>query len=283
MTSRLSTGKSITFLQCSRIDPVSSGIDPVRSGIDPVSSWFEPIPDAVGVTEFFRKFAEIFAAQGVTGGKWQKIFKQKNFNYFVWTPLSSRVNISINFCLQVSFKDVCSLILILLFAAGVVDTGGNWPPASLTPLANLPLVSLTPVANFSPVSLTLAKMVEKFAKVGSGSASKRVKSRIWMIRIRSTGCTALVLILVFVFRGMRRMTGESPGSQTMQGPTSSSGRGWWNRCRWYRWCALTYEYLREFSKKFETVLMEYSGAGGKLIHQKTRSKKSLDTVPLNSL
>jgi hypothetical protein len=36
-----------------------------------------------------------------------------------------------------------------------------------------------------------------------------------------------------------------------------------------------------FRKKFETVLMGYSGAGGKLIHEKTRSKKSRDTVPLN--
>jgi hypothetical protein len=40
------------------------------------------------------------------------------------------------------------------------------------------------------------------------------------------------------------------------------------------------EYFREFSKKFEMVLMGYSGAGGKLIHEKTRSKKSRDTVPL---
>ncbi len=39
-----------------------------------------------------------------TGGKWQKIFKLKNFNYLVWTPLGSRVNIYINFCLQVHFK-----------------------------------------------------------------------------------------------------------------------------------------------------------------------------------
>ncbi len=53
-----------------------------------------------------------------------------------------------------------------------------------------------------------------------------------------------------------------------------------SRCRWYRWCTLTCEYLREFSKKFETILMGYSGAGGKLIHEKTRSKKSRDTVPL---
>jgi hypothetical protein len=44
---------------------------------------------------------------------------------------------------------------------------------------------------------------------------------------------------------------------------------------------LSCEYLREFSKKFETVLMGYSGAGGKLIDEKkTRSEKSRDTVPL---
>jgi hypothetical protein len=33
-----------------------------------------------------------------------KIFKLKNFNYFVWTPLGSRFNIYINFCLQLQFK-----------------------------------------------------------------------------------------------------------------------------------------------------------------------------------
>ncbi len=44
--------------------------------------------------------------------------------------------------------------------------------------------------------------------------------------------------------------------------------------------ALTCEYLCEFSKNSETVLMGYSGAGGKLIHKKTRSKKSRDTAPL---
>jgi hypothetical protein len=36
---------------------------------------------------------------------------------------------------------------------------------------------------------------------------------------------------------------------------------------------LTCEYLREFSKKFETVLMGYSGAGGKLIHKKNQKQK----------
>ncbi len=89
-----------------------------------------------------------------------------------------------------SLSGVCSLILFPLFAtgvnvtsgkfdAGVVDTGGKLPPASLTPAANLPpvsvnntrgtggkicpgvvdtggnlsSVSLTPVANLPPVSL----------------------------------------------------------------------------------------------------------------------------------
>ncbi len=33
------------------------------------------------------------------------------------------------------------------------------------------------------------------------------------------------------------------------------------------------EYLRKFSKKFETVLMGYSGAGEKLIHEKNIAPK----------
>ncbi len=53
------------------------------------------------------------------------------------------------------------------------------------------------------------------------------------------------------------------------------------RCRWHRWCTLTCEYLREFSKKFEMILMLLSGAWGKVIHEKTWSKKSRHTVPLN--
>ncbi len=70
-----------------------------------------------------------------------KTFKQKNFNHFVWTPLGSRVNIYINFCLQVHLK---------LSAA--------WYCCHY-----LPPVSTTPAANLPPVSTTLAKMVEKFA------------------------------------------------------------------------------------------------------------------------
>jgi hypothetical protein len=43
---------------------------------------------------------------------------------------------------------------------------------------------------------------------------------------------------------------------------------------------LTCEYLREFSKKFEMVLMGYSGAGGKLIHKKKLEAKNLVTLSL---
>jgi hypothetical protein len=41
----------------------------------------------------------------------------------------------------ISFNDISGKL-----AAGVVDTGGNLPTASLTRAANLPPVSLTPVA-----------------------------------------------------------------------------------------------------------------------------------------
>jgi hypothetical protein len=36
---------------------------------------------------------------------------------------------------------------------------------------------------------------------------------------------------------------------------------------------LSCEYLGEFSKKFKTVLMGYSGAWGKLIHRKNQKQK----------
>jgi hypothetical protein len=43
---------------------------------------------------------------------------------------------------------------------------------------------------------------------------------------------------------------------------------------------LSCEYLPEFLKKFITSLMVYSGTWGKKIHEKNRSRKSRDTVPL---
>jgi hypothetical protein len=46
-----------------------------------------------------------------------------------------------------------------------------------------------------------------------------------------------------------------------------------HRCQRHRWLTLSCEYLREFSKKFDTILMGYSGAEGKLIDEKNQKQK----------
>ncbi len=50
----------------------------------------------------FRIFSKIRA--DIRSSRFATGVKQKNFHNFVWTPLGSRVNIYINFCLQVQFK-----------------------------------------------------------------------------------------------------------------------------------------------------------------------------------
>ncbi len=55
--------------------------------------------------------------------------------------------------------------------------------------------------------------------------------------------------------------------------TRETGGKIFRRCRWHRGCTLTCEYLREFSKKFEMILMLISGAWGKVIHEKNLKQK----------
>ncbi len=107
----------------------------------------------------------------------EKNLNQKNFNSFVWTPLGSRVNIHINFCLQVHFKvsaawycphylpQVSTTLakLVAKFVTGVIDTGGNLPQVSLSPVVNLPPVSLIPV-----VHLDLQISPRIFEKIWNG-------------------------------------------------------------------------------------------------------------------
>jgi hypothetical protein len=82
----------------------------------------------------------------------EKIFNQKNFQYFFWTPLGSRVDIKIHFfckfILSCQQFDNCSHCL---------------SPVLFTPVAKMLPVSLTPVANLPPIATTLGKLVEKFA------------------------------------------------------------------------------------------------------------------------
>jgi hypothetical protein len=89
----------------------------------------------------------------------EKIFNQKNFNNFVWSPSGSRGNKCINFCLQVHFQVSaawhCSHYLppvsttqgelVAKFAAGVVDTGGKFAAGVVDTggapwLANIPRI-----------------------------------------------------------------------------------------------------------------------------------------------
>ena len=61
------------------------------------------------ISNFFehsRRYSRLKVHHRCKRHRWQmeKIFKQKNFDNFVWAPLGSRVNIYINFCLQVHFK-----------------------------------------------------------------------------------------------------------------------------------------------------------------------------------
>jgi hypothetical protein len=48
----------------------------------------------------------------------------------------------------------------------------------------------------------------------------------------------------------------------------------------HRWCTLSCEYLHKFTQKLETGQEVYSGAWGKLIHEKNLKLKSCGTVPL---
>jgi hypothetical protein len=94
-----------------------------------------------------------------------KSFNYKSFNYFVWTPFGSRVNLYSRyiFVFKFTLRSQQPDIIPILFAAGIVDTRSKLPPLSLTPAANLLPVSLTLVANLPPLSTTLAKLVAKFA------------------------------------------------------------------------------------------------------------------------
>jgi hypothetical protein len=78
-----------------------------------------------------------------------------------------------------SLSGICSLILFQLsatgvndtggkFAAGVVDTGGNLPPASLTPTANLPSSSLSGIC-----SLILFQLFATGGKFATGINNTR--------------------------------------------------------------------------------------------------------------
>ncbi len=103
---------------------------------------FPPAPEysIKTVSNFFensRRYSQLKVCHRCQRHRWQmeKIFNQKNFNNLIWSPLGSRGNIYIKFCLQVHFQ-----------VSAAWYCSNYLPPVSMTPVANLPPVSLKPVA-----------------------------------------------------------------------------------------------------------------------------------------
>ncbi len=77
----------------------------------------------------------------------EKIFNQKNFINFIWSPLGSTGNLYINFCLQVHFQlsaaDIVPIICHRCQWHRCQQHKGKWwlnlPPVSLTPVVHLEL------------------------------------------------------------------------------------------------------------------------------------------------
>ncbi len=119
-------------------------------------------------------------------------------------------------------------------------------------MANLPPVSTTPAANFATsftsVIDTGGKQLDYYQAADTLKWTWRQKI-IYMLTLLSKSVPKIIKIFLiedfFIC----------------------------HRCCWHRWSTLSCEYLCEFSKKFETVLMGYSGAGGKLIHEKNQKQK----------
>ncbi len=128
---------------------------------------------------------------------------------------------------------------------------------STTPPKNCSAVSTTPAINFLAVSVTPAIRESCLYQLAYTWKWKISQTSIFRCKVHSTKllskCFKKFYLKIFLcFR----------------------------RCRWYRWWTFVRECLREFSKKFEMVLMGYSGARGTLIYEKNRKAKSCVRLPL---
>ncbi len=165
------------------------------------------------------------------------------------------------------------------FATGINDTGSKFchqfplccwhpPPVSTIPAANLRPVSTMPVANCHRYQRHRRQICHRccwhrwqIIRTISGFKHLKVnlKAKIYLYVNSTTQRCPNKIIKIFLLEDFSIC----------------------HRCRWHWWCTFSREYLSEFSKKFEMAVMVYSDAWGKLIHEKTRSRKSRDTVPLN--
>ncbi len=166
------------------------------------------------------------------------------------------------------FSKICRDILSSRLTTSVVDTGGKWKKSLIRKiliilLGHLWIVELTYMYIFAFTCVN-----DTGGKFAAG--------------VIDTGGNLPTVLLTPAANLLAASIVDTGGNfATDINNTSETGGKICQRCRWYRWSTLSCEYLREFSKKFETALMIYSGAWGKLIHEKNQKQKISWHCPFN--
>ncbi len=176
------------------------------------------------VPNFFensRRYSQLKVCHRCQWHQWQmeKIFNQKNFNNFIWSPLGSRGNIYINFCLQVHFQ-----------VSAAWYYSNYLSPVSMTPVANLPPVSLIPVAICHRRCWHRRQICRRYRwhRWQICHRCQQHKGNWW----QNLPPVSLIPVANLL-------------------PVSLIPAAICHWCRWHRWCTLTCDYLREFSQKIQ--------------------------------
>jgi hypothetical protein len=137
------------------------------------------------------------------------------------------------------------------FATGVVYTGGNLPPVVTDTGGNLP-----------PVPLTLWQICRQYLRYRRQICHQCRRHR--------PPVSTPPPELVAKFAAGVVDTGDKFATSVID-----TGSNFAADVVLYRWCTLTCEYFRKFLKKFKMTLALFSGAWGKIIHEKNLKQKIL--------
>ncbi len=146
-------------------------------------------------------------------------------------------------------------------------------------LPPVPLVLLTPAANLPPLSTTPVANCHRYQQ-HRRQFWRRCRWHRWQIMRTVSGCRNFKVNLKAKIYNMVTLL---PKGAQIKLLTFLCLKIFsiCHRCRWHRWCTLSREYLREFSKKIEKAVLVYSDAWGKLIHEKNQKSKISWHCPFN--
>ncbi len=153
--------------------------------------------------------------------------------------------------------------IFLQFSLALLLPAANLPPVSTIPAANLPPVPTMPVANCHRYQWHRRQICHRccwhrwqiMATISCSRYHKvNLKAKIYIYVSSTTQRCSNKIIKILLLEGFFHLP-----------PVST----------------LSYEYLREFSKKFETALMVYSEAWGKLVPEKNQKQKISWHCPFN--